>query len=55
MSDNSKTVSIADILFPEDATHSFETHSDGPKGTLPFTGEILIDQPSGLLKLDRQN
>ena len=47
MSDNSKTVSTADILFPEDATHSFETHSDGPKGTLPFTEEILIDQPSG--------
>ena len=47
MSDNSKTVSTADILFPEDGTHSFETHSDGPKGTLPFTEEILIDQPSG--------
>ena len=47
MSDNSKTVSTADILFPEDGTHSFETHSDGPKGTLPFTEEILIDHPSG--------
>ncbi len=47
MSDNSKTVSTADTLFPEDGTHSFETHSDGPKGTLPFTEEILIDQPSG--------
>ena len=47
MSDNTATVSTADVLFPKDATHSFETHSDGPKGSLPFTEEILIEQPSG--------
>ena len=47
MSDNTATVSTADVLFPKDSTHSFETHSDGPKGSLPFTEEILIEQPSG--------
>ena len=30
MSDNTEMVSTADVLFPEDSTHSFETHSDGP-------------------------
>ena len=47
MSDNTEMVSTADVLFPEDSTHSFETHSDGPAGALPFTEEILIEQPSG--------
>jgi putative YjhG/YagF family dehydratase len=37
----------ADVLDPPDATSEFETHSDGPQGSLPFTSDILINESSG--------
>ena len=29
------------------ATRASQTHADGPKGTVPFTSEFLIEEPSG--------
>ena len=48
MEKKSIEISTNDILSPEDATWAFETHSDGPSGSLPFTSDILIKEPSGL-------
>ena len=45
--ENSNVLTVSDILSPDDITHSFDTHSDGPSGKLPLTAEILVDQPSG--------
>ena len=45
---NEKTlISIENVIAPEDAVFDFATHSDGPSGKIPFTAEILINQPSG--------
>ncbi len=42
-------VAIDDILgIDEDpANREIQTHADGPKGTVPFTAEFLIEEPSG--------
>ena len=42
-------VAISDILgIGEDpANREIQTHADGPKGTVPFTAEFLIEEPSG--------
>lgn len=42
-------VSIADVLGTgaDPATREIQTHADGPKGTVPFTAEFLIEEPSG--------
>jgi putative YjhG/YagF family dehydratase len=42
-------VSIADVLGTgaDPATREIMTHADGPKGTVPFTAEFLIEEPSG--------
>lgn len=42
-------VSIADVLGigADPATREIQTHADGPKGTVPFTAEFLIEEPSG--------
>jgi len=39
--------SIGDVIDPKDSTWDFDTHSDGPSGTLPFTEEILVNESSG--------
>ena len=39
--------SIGDVIDPQDSTWNFDTHSDGPSGTLPFTEEILVNESSG--------
>ena len=45
---NKKTlISIENVIAPKDAVFDFATHSDGPSGKIPFTAEILINQPSG--------
>ena len=49
MENKSIEISTNDILSPEDATWAFETHSDGPSGSLPLTSDILIKEPSGIL------
>lgn len=42
-------VSIDDVLGTgaDPATRVIQTHADGPKGTVPFTAEFLIEEPSG--------
>ena len=42
-------VSIADVLGTgaDPSTRKIQTHADGPKGTVPFTAEFLIEEPSG--------
>jgi len=42
-------VSIDDVLGTgaDPATREIQTHADGPKGSVPFTAEFLIDEPSG--------
>ena len=42
-------VSIADVLGTgaDPSTREIQTHADGPKGTVPFTAEFLIEEPSG--------
>ena len=42
-------VSIADVLGTgaDPSTREIQTHADGPKGTVPFTDEFLIEEPSG--------
>lgn len=47
MLENTKTLSADDILSPPDSTNSFDTHSNGPAGALPFTKEILLEESSG--------
>ena len=45
---NKKTlITIENVIAPKDAVFDFATHSDGPSGKIPFTAEILINQPSG--------
>ncbi len=45
---NKKTlINTENVISPEDAVFDFATHADGPSGKIPFTAEILIDQPSG--------
>ena len=46
---DTKDVSPADVLGTAPGTANFEirTHSDGPTGTVPFTPEFLVDEPSG--------
>ena len=39
--------STGDVIDPKDSTWNFDTHSDGPSGTLPFTEEILVNESSG--------
>ena len=47
---NKKTlISIENVIAPKDAVFDFATHSDGPSGKIPFTAEILINQPTILL------
>ena len=38
---------IGDVIDPKDSSWNFDTHSDGPSGTLPFTEEILVNESSG--------
>ena len=42
-------VSITDVLGTgaDPSTREIQTHADGPKGTVPFTAEFLIEEPSG--------
>lgn len=42
-------VSIEDVMGTgaDPATRVIQTHADGPAGKLPFTAEILIEEPSG--------
>jgi dihydroxyacid dehydratase/phosphogluconate dehydratase len=42
-------VSIEDVLGvgADPASREIMTHADGPKGTVPFTAEFLIEEPSG--------
>ena len=42
-------VSIDDVLGvgADPSTREIRTHADGPKGTVPFTAEFLIEEPSG--------
>ena len=46
---NTVDVSIDDVLGTgaDPATRAIQTHADGPKGTVPFTAEFLIEEPSG--------
>lgn len=46
---DTKDVTTADVLGSTPGTASWEikTHSDGPSGSVPFTPEFLIDEPSG--------
>ena len=42
-----QVITSSDVLDPPDATFEFETHSEGPTGSLPFTSDILINESSG--------
>ncbi len=46
---DTKDVTPAEVLGTEPGTANFEirTHADGPTGTVPFTPEFLVDEPSG--------
>ncbi|MDA0232215.1 MAG: hypothetical protein O3C69_01880, partial [Chloroflexi bacterium] len=46
---DTKDVTTEDILGSSPGTASWEirTHADGPAGSVPFTPEFLIDEPSG--------
>ncbi len=48
-SNDTAEVSIADVLGTgaDPSTREIQTHADGPKGTVPFTAEFLIEEPSG--------
>ena len=45
--DNQTSFSIGDVIDPKDSSWAFDTHSDGPSGTLPFTEDILVNESSG--------
>ena len=47
MNNEKPLISIENVIAPEDAIFDFATHSEGPSGKIPFTAEILINQPSG--------
>ena len=42
-------VSIADVLGTgaDPSTREIQTHDDGPKGTVPFTDDFLLEAPRG--------
>ncbi len=46
---NTRDVTPEDVLgsTPGTANWEIKTHSDGPSGSVPFTPEFLIDEPSG--------
>ncbi len=46
---DTKELTVADVLGSSSGTASWEikTHAEGPAGTVPFTPEFLIDEPSG--------
>ena len=47
-SDKNLKVSFLDIIEgSSEATYKIQTHADGPSGRIPFTPEILINEPSG--------
>ncbi|MEX0762000.1 MAG: YjhG/YagF family D-xylonate dehydratase [Dehalococcoidia bacterium] len=50
-------VSVADVLGErqDPALWKVETHADGPAGSLPFTGEMLVEEPSGNIFAFSQN
>ena len=45
--DKTKNINVKDVLEAEDESWSFETHSSGPSGKIPFTEELLIEESSG--------
>ena len=45
--ESTKNIDVKDVLEANDESWSFETHSDGPSGKIPFTEEILIEESSG--------
>ena len=45
--ESTKNINVKDILDADDESWSFETHSSGPSGKIPFTEEILIEESSG--------
>ncbi|MEE2885198.1 MAG: YjhG/YagF family D-xylonate dehydratase [Chloroflexota bacterium] len=45
--ESTKNISVKNILDADDESWSFETHSSGPSGKIPFTEEILIEESSG--------
>ncbi len=46
---DTQDVTTADVLGSSPGTANWEikTHSDGPSGSVPFTPEFLVDEPSG--------
>ena len=47
MKNESVILSTEQVIDPSDSDWTFDTHSDGPQGKLPYTEELLINQPSG--------
>ena len=47
MKNQAGKLSAKEVIDPSDADWAFDTHSDGPKGKLPYTEELLINEPSG--------
>ena len=47
MKNESVKLSTEQVIDPSDSDWTFDTHSDGPQGKLPYTEELLINQPSG--------
>ena len=45
--ESTKSIDVKDVLEANDESWSFETHSSGPSGKIPFTEEILIEESSG--------
>ena len=45
--ESTKSIDVKDVLEANDESWSFETHSDGPSGKIPFTEEILVEESSG--------
>ncbi len=45
--ESTKNISVKNILDADDESWSFQTHSSGPSGKIPFTEEILIEESSG--------
>ena len=52
VSDKNLNVSYLDIIEgSSEATYKIQTHADGPSGKIPFTPEILINEPAGTAPL----
>jgi len=49
--DNQTSFSIGDVIDPKDSTWAFDTHSDGPSGTLPFTEIFLLMNQVGFISV----